>query len=326
MRWHSLRRACLKWPAHKMEAAAILGPDKEGEDMKTEHSYSAKGVLAALGRSALYQLFFVAVQVLLPFVYGIGIAADAAINRGADLAQGAQAVAERLLDGLSALTLLSCLIIAAVLLLWFLLRRKPLSEAAGLRHCSGWTVGFCAFGAVGLYVLVSLVLALLPESWMEEYGKAMRLSTETGLIPALAVVAGAPVAEELVFRGVIQSRLERAMPVWIAIVLQAVLFGFIHGTPVQIGYAFLMGLLFGYIRYRTGSILPTIAAHAAFNAMNDPLGLLGGFAEKWQFLAVMAAVCAAGCVLCRRGLSGLRTAPEAEARPTSPTVCEEITE
>ena len=78
----------MKWPAHKMEAAAILGPDKEGEDMKTEHSYSAKGVLAALGRSALYQLFFVAVQVLLPFVYGIGIAADAAINRGADLAQG----------------------------------------------------------------------------------------------------------------------------------------------------------------------------------------------------------------------------------------------
>ena len=65
--------------------------------MKTEHSYSAKGVLAALGRSALYQLFFVAVQVLLPFVYGIGIAADAAINRGADLAQGAQAVAERLI-------------------------------------------------------------------------------------------------------------------------------------------------------------------------------------------------------------------------------------
>ena len=61
--------------------------------MKTGHSYSAKGVLAALGRSALYQLFFVAVQVLLPFVYGIGIAADAAINRGADLAQGAQPVA-----------------------------------------------------------------------------------------------------------------------------------------------------------------------------------------------------------------------------------------
>ena len=262
--------------------------------MKTEHSYSAKGVLAALGRSALYLLFFVAVQVLLPFVYGIGIAADAAINGGADLARGAQAVAERLLDSLSALTLLSCLIIAAVLLLWFLLRKKPLSEAAGLRHCSGWTVGFCAFGAVGLYVLVSLVLALLPESWMEEYGKAMRLSTETGLIPALAVVAGAPVAEELVFRGVIQSRLERAMPVWIAIVLQAVLFGFIHGTPVQIGYAFLMGLLFGYIRY------PAHDRRARRVQRNErPAGAFG------RFCGEVAVPCRHG----RRMRGGLRALP-----------------
>ena len=274
----------------------------------------------------MYLLFFAAVQALLPFVYGIGIAADAAINRGADLAQGAQAVAERLLDSLSALTLLANVLIVAVLLLWFLLRKEPLSEAAGLRRCSGRTAGFCAFGAVGLYVLVSLALALLPESWMAEYEEAMLLGTETGLIPALAVVVSAPLAEELVFRGIIQSRLERAMPAWIAVVLQATLFGLIHGTPVQIGYAFVMGLLFGYIRHRTGNILPTIAAHAAFNAMNDPLGLLGSFAESWQFLAVMAAVCAAGCVLCRRGLAEMAAVSEAEAESVPPTACEEIIE
>lgn len=290
--------------------------------MKTERSYSVKGILAALGKSVLYLLFFAAVQVLLPFVYGIGIAADAAINRGADLAQGAQAVAERLLDGLSALTLLACLIIAAALLLWFQLRKRPLGEAAGLRPCSGWTVGFCAFGAMGLFVLINLVLALLPENWMAEYGKAMRLSTETGLVPALAVAVSAPLAEELVFRGIIQSRLERAMPVWIAIVLQAALFGFIHGTPVQIGYAFVIGVIFGILRWRTGSILPTIAAHAVFNAMNDPLGLLGGFAESWQFLAVIAAVSAAGCILCRRGLAE-PAAPGSEEEPAPTAVSEE---
>ena len=294
--------------------------------MKTKRSYSVKGVLAALGRSALYLLFFVAVQVLLPFVYGIGIAADTAINGGADLAQGAQAVADRLLGSLSALTLLANVLIVVILLLWFLLRKKPLKEAAGLRRCSGWTAGFCAFSAVGLYVIVSLALALLPESWMAGYEEAMLLGTETGLIPALAVVVSAPLAEELVFRGIIQPRLERAMPAWIAVVLQAALFGLIHGTPVQIAYAFVMGLLFGYIRHCTGSILPTIAAHAAFNAMNDPLGLLGGFAESWQLLAVMAAVCAAGCVLCRRGLTEMTAVPEVEKEPAPPTVCEKITE
>ncbi len=294
--------------------------------MKMERSYSVKGVLAALGKSALYLLFFVAVQVLLPFVYGVGIAADAAINGGAGLAQGAQALVEQLLDGLPALTLLANVIIVAVLLLWFLLRKKPLSEAADFRRCSGWAAGFCAFGAVGLYVIVSLALALLPESWMAEYGEAMLLGAETGLIPAFAVAVSAPLAEELVFRGIIQPRLERAMPVWIAVVLQAALFGLIHGTPVQIGYAFVMGLLFGYIRHRTGSILPTIAAHAAFNAMNDPLGLFCGFAESWQFLAVMAAVCAAGCVLCRRGLTEMTVVPEVEKEPAPPAMCEEIAE
>ena len=294
--------------------------------MKSDRSYSVKGILAALSKSALYLLFFSLMQVFIGAAYGIAAAFGEVVNGGGDMAQGAQAFAERLLDGLPALTLLANVIIVVILLLWFLLRKKPLSEAAGLRRCSGWTVDFCTFGAVGLYVIVGLALALLPESWMAEYEEAVLLGAETGLIPALAVAVSAPLAEELVFRGIIQSRLERAMPVWSAVVLQAALFGLIHGTPVQIGYAFVMGLLFGYIRHRTGSILPTIAAHAAFNAINDPLGLLGGFAENWQFLAVMAAVCAAGCVLCRRGLNGLRTASETEAEPAPQTMCEEIAE
>ena len=95
------------------------------------------------------------------------------------------------------------------------------------------------------------------------------------------------------------------MPVWAAVVLQAVLFGVVHGTPVQMAYAFLLGLAFGFLRSRTGSILPGIAAHAAFNAMNDPLGIFGDAAGSWYALAVIAAVCAVGCVFCRRGLASL---------------------
>ena len=179
---------------------------------------------------------------------------NAAINGETDLVRGAQTVANQLLGRVSALTLIACLLTVAVLLSWFWLRKRPLEDAASLRPCSRWTTGFCIFGAMGLFVLISLVLYLLPERWMAEYGKAMTLSTETGLIPALAMVVGAPLAEELVFRGIIQSRLERSLPAWIAVVLQAVLFGLIHGTPVQIGYAFIMGLLFGLLRWRIGYV------------------------------------------------------------------------
>ena len=274
--------------------------------MNNERTCSAGRILAALGKAVLYVLFFLAAQIFVSTAYAAAAAVRAALIEGeTDVIQCAEAVVRRLLAGVSEITLLSDLFAAAALLLWFKLRRRPLAEAAGLRRCSGWTAGFCAFGAMGLFVLVNLALALLPESWMAGYTAAMEPAVSTGLLPALAIVIAAPLAEELVFRGVVQSRLEQAMPNWAAVAIQAALFGLIHGVPVQIGYAIVIGLIFGWVRCRTGSILPGAAAHAAFNAMNDPLGLLGGMAESWYFLAVMAAVCAAGCFFCRRGLAAL---------------------
>lgn len=281
--------------------------------MEHAHSYSAKGVLAALGKSLLYLLFFIMTQFLTGVVYTAAVAVRTALAHGEmDVAGAAQLAAERLLAGAPAVTLLANVLVVAVLLLWFRLRHKPLGKAAGLRRCSGWTAAFSAFAALGLFVAIDLALALLPEEWLAAYNADMAPIASTGLLTALSIVVIGPLAEELVFRGIIQTRLLRAMPPWTAVVLQAVLFGIVHGTPIQIVYALLLGLVLGFLRSRTGSILPGFAAHAAFNAMNDPLGLLGGGAESWYALAVMAAVCAVGCVLCRRGLAELAVSPARE--------------
>ena len=274
--------------------------------MEHARAYSVKDVLAALGKSLLYLLFFIMAQFLTGVVYTAAVAVRTAlVHREMDVAEAAQLAAERLLAGAPAVALLANVFVVAVLLLWFRLRHKPLGKAAGLRRCSGWTAAFCAFCAVDFFVVVQLTLALLPAVWMTDYNNHMELLLSDGLIPALSITVAAPLAEELMFRGVIQTRLERAMPVWAAVVLQAVLFGVVHGTPIQMAYAFLLGLAFGFLRSRTGSILPGIAAHAAFNAMNDPLGIFGDAAGSWYALAVMAAVCAVGCVFCRRGLASL---------------------
>lgn len=281
--------------------------------MEHTRSYSVKGVLAALGKSLLYLLFFIMAQFLTGVVYTAAVAVRTALaHEEMDVAEAAQLAAERLLAGAPAVALLANVFVVAVLLLWFQLRHKPLGKAAGLRRCSGWTAAFSAFAALGLFVAINLALALLPEAWLTAYNADMAPIASTGLFTALSIVVVGPLAEELVFRGIIQTRLLRAMPPWTAVVLQAVLFGIIHGTPIQIVYALLLGLALGFLRSRTGSILPGFAAHAAFNAMNDPLGLLGGGAGSWYALAVMAAVCAAGCVLCRRGLAALAASPERE--------------
>lgn len=71
----------------------------------------------------------------------------------------------------------------------------------------------------------------------------------------------APLTEEIVFRGaILKSLLKSIQPVW-AIAISALLFALIHANMAQMPHAFIIGLLLGWMYYRTGSILPGIAMH-----------------------------------------------------------------
>ncbi len=75
-----------------------------------------------------------------------------------------------------------------------------------------------------------------------------------------------PVSEEMVFRGAILRRLFScyASP-WLAIAVSAVLFGLVHGNIPQFVHATVVGLLLGWLYWRTGSILPGLVVHWANN-------------------------------------------------------------
>ena len=161
-----------------MEAAAILGPDKEGEDLKTERSYSAKGAIGcASGDPLCISSFSWRCRFCCPLSMGsVSLPMRRSIGVSERLAQRG---AGRWRRGF----LTACRRAHAAIVSDHRRGTAAVVPAAGKSRyprrrafvtAAGWTVGFCAFGAVGLYVLVSLVLALLPESWMEEYGKAMR--------------------------------------------------------------------------------------------------------------------------------------------------------
>lgn len=80
-------------------------------------------------------------------------------------------------------------------------------------------------------------------------------------------VAVAPVAEELFFRGLLQTLLVRVVRSrWLAIGLASVAFGAVHfPQPHAVAALILLGILIGYAYERTGSLLPPIVIHAAFN-------------------------------------------------------------
>ncbi len=81
------------------------------------------------------------------------------------------------------------------------------------------------------------------------------------------VVVLAPVVEELIFRGVIFSGFQRIYSSFWAIFFSALLFSVFHLNPWQLLPTFLLGLLVGFVRWRTGSLLAAIFTHALHNGM-----------------------------------------------------------
>jgi membrane protease YdiL (CAAX protease family) len=84
----------------------------------------------------------------------------------------------------------------------------------------------------------------------------------------------APVGEEVLFRGILQTSVQRLFPVrygsfghrWAAIILVATIFGLFHvATPQYIPALIVLGLLLGYLYERTGSLFVPILVHMLFN-------------------------------------------------------------
>jgi hypothetical protein len=87
------------------------------------------------------------------------------------------------------------------------------------------------------------------------------------VFPSIAL--GAPIAEELIFRGQLFSALSLTrLGVSGTVVVTSAAWASLHFTEpwLSVGLIFFMGLLFGYIMYRFGSLWLTMACHALWNA------------------------------------------------------------
>ena len=84
----------------------------------------------------------------------------------------------------------------------------------------------------------------------------------------LSIALLTPILEEMLFRGAIEGRLLRMWQnPWGAIIVSSLVFGVVHMNPAQIPFAFLLGVMFGWLYYRTGSLLPGIIGHVLNNSV-----------------------------------------------------------
>ncbi|MBN1164065.1 MAG: CPBP family intramembrane metalloprotease [Candidatus Krumholzibacteriota bacterium] len=81
----------------------------------------------------------------------------------------------------------------------------------------------------------------------------------------LGIVLVAPAAEELLFRGFIQRIFQRNMKGFPAVFLASFLFGAVHFSLTLIPGIMTLGLILGYLFYRTGNLSYSFISHALFN-------------------------------------------------------------
>ena len=132
------------------------------------------------------------------------------------------------------------------------------------------------------------ILSVMPEMppFLEELLKSM---TQGNIwINFLSVSIFAPFFEEWLCRGMVLRGLlgNKVKPVW-AIVISAVFFAFIHLNPWQAVPAFLLGCLFGYVYYKTGSLKLTMLMHFANNTFSLVMSNIDAFKDVESWVEVL---------------------------------------
>lgn len=185
------------------------------------------------------------------------------------------------------------------LMYYFMFARK--TESTVKQALSAGNVAIIVAGGflcqVAISMVLTMILPLFPDT-MESYGELMEsLMGGNIFISMFMTVILAPIAEECCFRGLILNKLSGSMPIIVANLVQALLFGIYHMNIVQGIYAFILGMVFGYVMIKTKSIFASILLHAVTNASAQVLDYIFPDAVFESYLLMCGFAIIAGIIL-----------------------------
>jgi membrane protease YdiL (CAAX protease family) len=165
--------------------------------------------------------------------------------------------------------------------LFYKLKKIPFTERCRINDCRIGTylkaLGLGVAAQLAIQHLLSSIMSFLPQSWIDslnENNEAIINSPKAIMI--ITTVIMAPLLEEIMCRALMLGALKSAMPKWVAIIVSSLTFGLLHGNPIGIIYASLLGILLGWIFIKTDSVLPAIFCHLSFNLTSYILGEMEG--------------------------------------------------
>ena len=234
-----------------------------------------KKFLKQFGKVICYYVFFGGMQIVMyvafSFIYGVkaGLEMAAGMSIGSEsatieaIALGAE---NFLMQNMYIIMILSGCLTLLVLWIFFLIRRKKLLAEINVTALPIKYVPVIFVIGITLTATIFFAMNLLPETLLEAYAQKSELVLSgSGFDEVIAIMIIAPIVEEVIFRGLILSRLRKAVPIVWAVTISSLLFGISHGQIIWIIYTFILGIILSIVVVKTKSLIAGILLHILFN-------------------------------------------------------------
>ena len=158
------------------------------------------------------------------------------------------------------------MVLSGIAMIWHLIHFKYVKfNLKSFGEVSGKTIGLSIPLIVAGMFFINLCSEFigLPDLMQDTFRAMSR-----NVFGIISIAIMAPLVEELLFRGAIQGyMLRKGIKPLHAILIASAIFGIVHMNPIQIPFAFAIGLIFGWLYYRTGSVVPGIIGHFINNSI-----------------------------------------------------------
>ncbi len=157
---------------------------------------------------------------------------------------------------------------------------RPFWSSLGWRYPKSGK-SFAALGGPALAIIAGLLGNLLRTPNIEIPFKKLAQDPLSMVLFGLFSMIVGPVCEELVFRGFLMPLLVRSFGIFAGIAGAAAVFALMHGAQYAWTWQYLIligmaGMVFGWLRYRTGSTMASALMHSTYNATFYAAFVIGG--------------------------------------------------
>lgn len=260
-----------------------------------------KNFWKAFGFLAMIAVIYMGVNILAVLIIGAIVVIQNPSMMEGGLVSTETLIVDKVAEYALPITIIGDFLTLAIIMLIFLARKDKFLTYVGFKKVKWSDLGLVMIFGVFLNAvispLVSIAMTYIPSSMAQSYTDTMDIiiggSSVILIIFTTSIVA--PLFEEIVVRGVILNDFKKAVPLWLAIIIQAILFGLMHGNIVQGTYAFVIGVIFGIIYHKYKSIWVPIGMHFAFNSTSILVGSIIGENESTLSYLVQMIVGLLGC-------------------------------